>query len=216
MPDMRRWRSSARGPGQKRLYPLAADLAARGEGQAALRVTATGTDHAAAIRLAGAIWPLLGWRGCYEEQLTAARLGVRAARVSGDMVTEPRLHAGMGFVLRQLRRPGEAAGFCRAACLWLEAGRDDQFVAVLRELGHLSTARGRIPSSGASACATAPWCCSSTTPGHASRSRADREPRRRLRRELTGSVTPKRPMKTNTRRRPVQQSPGEVRGRLRS
>ncbi len=111
---------------------------------AALRATATGSDHAAAIRLAGAIWPLLGWRGCYEEQLTAARLGVRAARVSGDMVTEPRLHAGMGFVLRQLRRPGEAAGFCRAACLWLEAGRDDQFVAVLRELGHLSTARGRL------------------------------------------------------------------------
>ena len=70
----------------------------------ALRATATRSDHAAAIRLAGAIWPLLGWRGCYEGQLSAARLGVRAARVSGDMVTEPRLHAGMGFVQMIARR----------------------------------------------------------------------------------------------------------------
>jgi hypothetical protein len=46
-----------------------------GEARAALRATTTRSDHAAAIRLAGAIWPLLGWRGCYQEQLTAARLG---------------------------------------------------------------------------------------------------------------------------------------------
>ena len=144
MPDVRRWRSTALGPGRKRVYPLAADLAARGEGQAALRATATGTDHAAAVRLAGAIWPLLGWRGCYEEQLTAARLGVRAARASGEMVTEPRLHAGMGSALRHLGRPGEADGCLRrAARLWLGAGRDGHLAAVLRELGHLPAAPGR-------------------------------------------------------------------------
>ncbi len=63
------------GPSQKRVYPLAADLTVQGQARAALRATATRSDHAAAIRLAGAIFPLLGWRGCYEEQLTAARLG---------------------------------------------------------------------------------------------------------------------------------------------
>ena len=31
------------------------------------------------------------------------------------------------------------------ACLWLEAGRYDQLAAVLRELGHLSTARAARP-----------------------------------------------------------------------
>jgi hypothetical protein len=59
------------------------------------------------------------------------------------MVTEPPLHAGMGFVPRQLGRPGKRPAFAAGACLWLEAGRDDQLAAVLRALGHLSTARGR-------------------------------------------------------------------------
>ena len=43
------------GAEQKRVYPLAADLTVRGEAPAALRATATRSDHAAAIRLAGAI-----------------------------------------------------------------------------------------------------------------------------------------------------------------
>ena len=109
----------------------------------ALRAAAARGDHVAAVWLAGALWPLLSWHGCHEEQLTAARLGVRAARASGPY-PEARLHTAMGFALRQLGRPGEADGCLRrAARLWLEAGRDDQLAAVLRELGHLSTARGR-------------------------------------------------------------------------
>ena len=31
----------------------------------ALRAAAARGDHPAAVRLAGALWPLLGWRGCH-------------------------------------------------------------------------------------------------------------------------------------------------------
>ena len=66
------------------------------------------------------------------------------ARSYGDTAAEARLLAGTGFALRHLGRAGEAAGaFRRTARLWLETGRDDRLAAVLRELGHLSSARGR-------------------------------------------------------------------------
>jgi hypothetical protein len=98
MPDVRCWRSTAPGPSQKPVYPLAADLTLRGEARAALRATATRSDHAAAIRLAGAIWPLLGWRGCYEEQVTAARLGgagpPTASCRTGRYTTHHRVNGG--------------------------------------------------------------------------------------------------------------------------
>ena len=111
---------------------------------AALRAAAARDDHIAAVWLAAALWPLLGWHGSYQEQLTTARLGVQAARHAGDTAAEARLLAGTGFALRHLGRTGEAAGaFRRAARIWLEAGRDDQLAVTLRELGHLSTARGR-------------------------------------------------------------------------
>ena len=94
--------------------------------------------------LAGVLWPLLAWHGCYAEELAAVRLGVRAARACGDTQSEARMLAGTGFALRQLGRVGEAAGPLRgAARICLELGCDDQLEATLRELGRISAARGR-------------------------------------------------------------------------
>ena len=64
---------------------------------AALRAAAARGDHAAAVRLAGVLWPLLGWHGRYAEELAVARLGVRAARAYGDAPAEAR----MGVALLQ-------------------------------------------------------------------------------------------------------------------
>ena len=111
---------------------------------AAVRAAAVRGDHAAAVRLAGVLWPLLGWHGCYAEELGVARLGVRAARACGDAPAEAWMLAGMGSAFRQLGRPAEAAGSLRrAARIWLELGRDDRLAATLRELGRISAARGR-------------------------------------------------------------------------
>ncbi len=111
---------------------------------AALRAAAAGGDSAGAIRLAGALWPLLAWHGCHDEQLAAARLGVRAARSAGNMPAEARLLAGMGHALRQLGRPGRAVScFRRAAGLWHQLGDGRQLAATLRELGRIRAAQGR-------------------------------------------------------------------------
>ena len=113
---------------------------------AAVRAAAARGDHVTAVCLAGVLWPLLGWHGCYQEQLATARLGVRAARASGDTPAEARMLNGMGHALRQLGRPSEAARpFRRAARIWLELGRDGQLAVTLRELGRLSTARAFRP-----------------------------------------------------------------------
>ena len=62
---------------------------------AALRAAAARGDHAAAVGLAGVLWPLLGWHGSYTEELAVVRLGVRAARACGDAPAEARMLAGM-------------------------------------------------------------------------------------------------------------------------
>jgi hypothetical protein len=111
---------------------------------AAVRAAAVRGDHAAAVRLAAVLCPLLGWHGCYIEELAIARLGMRAARACGDAPAEARMLAGMGSALRQLGRAAAAAGLLRnAARIWLDLGHDDQLAATLRELGRISAARGR-------------------------------------------------------------------------
>jgi tetratricopeptide (TPR) repeat protein len=94
--------------------------------------------------LAGVLWPLLGWHGCYIEELAIGRLGVRAARACGDAPAEARMLAGVGSALRQLGRTTAAAGPLRSAArIWLDLGYDHQLAATLRELGRISAARGR-------------------------------------------------------------------------
>ena len=115
---------------------------------AAVRAAAVRGDHAAAVRLAEVLWPLLGWHGCYIEELAIVRLAVRAARACGDAPAEARLLAGMGSALRRLGRVAAAAGPVRSAArIWLELGHDplcdEQLAATLCELGRISAARGR-------------------------------------------------------------------------
>lgn len=111
---------------------------------AAVRAAAVRGDHAAAVRLAGVLWPLLGWHGCYLEELAIARLGVRAARARGDAPAEARMLAGVGSALRQLGRVAAEAGPLRSAArIWLEFCRDEQLAAPLCKLGRISAARGR-------------------------------------------------------------------------
>ncbi len=110
---------------------------------AAVRAAAACGDHATAVCLAGVLWPLLGWHGCYGEQLATVQLGVRAARACGDAPAEAQMLNGMGHALRQLGRPSEAARpFRGAARIWLELGRDGQLAVTLRELGRIAAAQG--------------------------------------------------------------------------
>ena len=41
---------------------------------AALRAAAARGEHASAVLIAGVLWPLLGWCGCYTEQLAVPAL----------------------------------------------------------------------------------------------------------------------------------------------
>ena len=77
---------------------------------AAVRAAAACDDHIAAVWLAGALWPLLGWHGSYREQLITVRLGVQAARDGGDAPPKPRCFAGTGHALRRLSRTGKPVG----------------------------------------------------------------------------------------------------------
>jgi hypothetical protein len=53
-------------------------------------------NSAAAIRLADVLWPSLHARGCYDEQLTVARLGLAAARGRRDSHAEARMRTRIG------------------------------------------------------------------------------------------------------------------------
>ena len=110
--------------------------------------------HAAALRLAGALWPLLRIRGCYDEQLTVARLGIRAARARHDRAAEARMQARTGQALTQLVQPGHAVGYLRrAAQMWQQIGDDGQLAATHRAYGQALLALHRPAD--ASACLTA-------------------------------------------------------------
>ncbi|MGA2831237.1 MAG: hypothetical protein ABSF03_34590, partial [Streptosporangiaceae bacterium] len=77
----------------------------------ALAAAAAHRDHAgAALRLAGALWPLLRHRGCGDGQLAVARLGIRAACTCGDERGEARMRTRAGVALAQLGQPHQAAG----------------------------------------------------------------------------------------------------------
>jgi hypothetical protein len=111
---------------------------------AALRAAAARGEHASAVLLAGVLWPLLGWCGCYTEQLAVTRHGVRAAQACADAPAEAQMLAGMSAAQRHLGRVGQAASSLHAAArIWLELGRDDQVAATLRDLGRISAALGR-------------------------------------------------------------------------
>ena len=110
--------------------------------------------HAAALRLAGALWPLLRIRGCYDEQLTVARLGIRAARARRDRAAEARMQARTGQALTQLGQPGHAVGYLRrAAQMWQQIGDDGQLAATHRAYGQALLALHRPAD--ATACFTA-------------------------------------------------------------
>ena len=111
---------------------------------AALRAAAARGEHASAVLIAGVLWPLLGWCGCYTEQLAVTRLGARAARACADAPGEAQMLAGMSAAQRHLGRVTHAASSLRAAArIWLELGHDEQVANSLRELGRLSATQGR-------------------------------------------------------------------------
>ena len=109
-------------------------------GPAMLAILAIAVDRrehlAVALRLAGALWPLLRARGDHDGQLTVARLGVRAARAYRDRAAGARMHARTGQALVQLGQPAKAvACLRRAAGMWQQIGDDGQLAATHRAYG---------------------------------------------------------------------------------
>ena len=110
---------------------------------AALEVAAARADHADAVMLATALWPLLELRGCYDGQLAAARIGARAGHAAGDSLAEAQLLTGMASALVRLGRAREAAACLRRTSrLWRRLGDDGQLAAALLDLGQAQAAAG--------------------------------------------------------------------------
>ena len=95
-------------------------------------------------QLADAMWPLFLYRGRHAERLELDRLGLDAARKSGEALGEAKMLYRLGTALIQAGQFDEAeARLGQARSTWQRLGRRDRVAGSLRRLGYLAMVRGR-------------------------------------------------------------------------
>jgi tetratricopeptide (TPR) repeat protein len=99
---------------------------------------------AVAWQLADAMWPLFLYRGRFTERLDFDRLGLAAARDSGDVLGEAKMLNRIGLAVLNLGQLDEAETYFRQAlALWQRMGNDFKVANSLHLLGRVAAARHR-------------------------------------------------------------------------
>jgi tetratricopeptide (TPR) repeat protein len=110
----------------------------------AARFAASKGLSAIAWQLADAMWPLFLYRGRYAERLEFDRLGLDAARDSGDLLGEAGMLNRIGLATMHIGELDEAERFFRQALsAWERMGSRDRIAGSLRRLGLVAIAQHR-------------------------------------------------------------------------
>jgi tetratricopeptide (TPR) repeat protein len=111
---------------------------------AAAQLAASCRQWSVTWQLADAMWPLFLYRGRHAERLELDRLGLDAARKSGEALGEAKMLYRLGTALIQAGQFDEAeARLGQARSTWQRLGRRDRVAGSLRRLGYLAMVRGR-------------------------------------------------------------------------
>jgi tetratricopeptide (TPR) repeat protein len=111
---------------------------------AAARLAAAQRLWSVPWQLADAMWPLFLYRGRYAERLELDRLGLEAARESGDATAEATMLYKLGGSELSTGQLDQAeASFVRALAAWRRLGKRDRVAGSLRRLGFVAMARRR-------------------------------------------------------------------------
>jgi len=111
---------------------------------AAARMAASHHKGSVTWQLADAMWPVFLYRGRQPERLEFGRLGLTAARASGEPLGEAKMLYRLGSSLIDAGQLDEAEDFIeQARDAWQRLGRRDRVAGCLRRLGYLAMARGR-------------------------------------------------------------------------
>jgi tetratricopeptide (TPR) repeat protein len=98
-----------------------------------------------AWQIVDALWPLFLRRGHYPVRLVLDRIGLVAARRSGDVAAEAKMLGRYGLILTSVRRLDEAAEcYNQALAIWSDEGNGRGIASSLRRLGLVEHTRGRI------------------------------------------------------------------------
>ena len=95
-------------------------------------------------QLADALWPLFVYRGRHAERLELDRLGLEAARGSGDTLGQAKMLYKIGRSVMDIGQLDQAQDFFEQALnAWRGLGQRDRVAGSLRRLGFVAMARGR-------------------------------------------------------------------------
>jgi tetratricopeptide (TPR) repeat protein len=111
---------------------------------AAARLAASQRLWSVTWQLTDAMWPLFLYRGRYAERLEFDRLGLDAARESGDAMGEAKMLYRIGTAVMNFGQFDEAESYIgQALTAWQRLGMDNRVAGSQRRLGFVAMARQR-------------------------------------------------------------------------